>query len=296
MRSLVPALSILVAAIANTSYALMAGSALAHFWLRDLTDVARRLLRSLGIGSLVALIACHAVRPWFVAASMSGSTRFGEVLGLVPTILSATRQGGLWYANCVALAVLAVALFVALRGVTAGRWMMLAAWSVLAATKAASSHASGDGDFTLAEISEWVHLLATAVWAGTVVVSGLLVAPRLVVLPKASAFWDYGRRLSKTVTWALCLLVLSGLYAAWRDMHGNLSELWTGAWGKILLAKVTFVLLALSLGSLSRFRCLAMPPTNQRANLMVRLLRAEAIVMLAILGLSSVLANTSPAG
>jgi copper resistance protein D len=234
------------------------------------------------------------VRPWFVASSMSGATQFREALALVPTILTATRQGGLWYANSLALALLAAAQFFGSgRAASAATRIEIAALCVLASTKAASSHASEEGDFTLAEISQFLHLLATSIWAGAIVVSGLLVVPRLAALAGASALWSYGSRLSKTVTWALGVLVLSGLYTSWRDMHGTISPLWTTPWGRILAAKGVLVALAVFLGSLTRFRCLGRPATSKRAAAMRNLMRSEAAVMAVILCLSGVLANTS---
>jgi copper resistance protein D len=256
-----------------------------------LVDCGARL-RRLRIACLVVLVTAHLVRPWFVASSMSGATQFREALALVPTILTSTRQGGLWYANSAALTMLAAAQFFKGRGASAAAWIEIAALCALAATKAASSHASEDGDFTLAEISQFLHLLATSVWAGAIVVSGLFVVPHLAALGEASALWAYGGRLSKTVTWALGVLVLSGLYTSWRDMHGAITPLWTSSWGKILTTKAVFVAIAVLLGSLTRFRCLGRPPSGRRAYTMTKLIRSEAAVMAGILYLSGVLANT----
>jgi copper resistance protein D len=300
----VPALNILVAVLADSGYALLIGALLAASWLGVSADLGESAvngvaadwgtrLHRLKIACVVVLVTAHLVRPWFVASSMSGATQFREVLALVPTILTSTRQGGLWYANSAALTMLVAAQFFRSgRGASAAAWIEIAALCALAASKAASSHASEEGDFTLAEISQFLHLLATSVWAGAIVVSGLFVVPRLAVLAGASALWIYGGRLSKTVTWALGVLVLSGLYISWRDMHGAITSLWTTSWGKILVTKAVFVAFAVLLGSLTRFRCLGHPPSGRRAYTMTKLIRSEAAVMAGILCLSGVLANT----
>jgi copper resistance protein D len=299
----VPALNILVAVLADSGYALLIGALLAARWLGVSADPGESAvngvaadwgarLRRLRISCLVVLVTTHLVRPWFVASSMSGATQFREVLALVPTILTSTRQGGLWYANSAALTTLAAAQFFRRGRAASVAWIEIAALCALAATKAASSHASEEGDFTLAEISQFLHLLATSVWAGAIVVSGLFVVPRLAVLAGASALWTYGGRLSKTVTWALGLLVLSGLYTSWRDMHGAITPLWTSSWGKILTTKAVFVAFAVLLGSFTRFRCLGRSPSGRRAYMMTKLIRSEAAVMAGILCLSGVLANT----
>lgn len=302
MPSPVTALTVAAAVLWDSSYAVIVGALLSAWWLRAI-PAERSLaipgfrLRRPAATCLAVLIVCHLVRPWLVASSMSGSTRFGETLALVPTILSSTRQGEIWYANSVALVILlAVYLISRGNGTSAPTWIAAAALCVLAATKAASSHASEEGDFTLAEMSQFLHILATSIWAGAIVVSGLLVVPRLAVLDTASTLWSYGSRLSKAVTWALAALVLSGLYTSWRDMHGEIHTLWTGAWGRTLLIKGAFVGLAALLGSLTRFCCLRRPATGSRAMTMTRLMRSEAAVMGVILCVSGLLANTNPGG
>ena len=306
MGSWVSALNVLAAILADSSYAIIVGALLASWWLSALAAVPNEpggdaiavssvRLRRLLMTVLVVLILCHLAHPWFVAASMSGSTQFRETLSLVPTILTSTRQGGLWYTNSFALAILlGVRLFRKQRAPPAFMWIEAAGLCVLAATKAASSHASEEGDFTLAEISQFLHILATAVWAGAILVSGLLVVPRLSESDRTPELWSYGRQLSKTVTWALGILVLSGLITSWTDMHGAISSLWTSPWGKTLVTKVAFVAAAALLGSLTRFRCLGHPPTSGRAVTMTKLLRFEAAVMVAILCISGLLANTNP--
>ena len=303
MGGWVPALNVLVAALSDSSYAIIVGALLADRWLSalvqdhqasDVIEVSRVQLRRWVMTGLIVLISSQLVHPWFVASSMSGSTRFRETLALVPTILT-TRQGGLWYANSVALAIMVGAqLLLRRRAASTFIWIEVAGLCVLAATKAASSHASEEGDFTLAEMCQFLHILGTSVWAGSIIVSGIVVVPRLAALEGASTLWTYGSHLSKTVTWALGILVLSGLYVAWCDMHGAASVLWISPWGRTLLAKVAFVAVAALLGSLTRFRCLGRPATSRRAITMTQLLRSEAAVMLAILCISGLLANSSP--
>jgi copper resistance protein D len=300
----VPALNVLVTVLSDSSYAVIVGSLLATSWIEGVAvsehasvrvpNFEARLAR-VGTMSVAVLVVCHLMRPWFVASTMSGSTHFGEAFALIPTILSSTRQGGLWAANSVALAMLLTARLVpGKRSPVIALCIQMAALGVLAATKAASSHASEEGDVTLAEICQFVHLLATAVWAGAIIVSGLVVVPRFVAAGTTPALWNYGKRLSQFVTWALGVLVLSGLYVSWRDVHGTASALWTSSWGKILLTKGAFAGLAALLGSLTRFRCLGCPATSERAALMTNLLRSEAAVMAAILCISGLLANTNP--
>ncbi len=305
MNGPVQVLSVLFVALSNATYALIVGVWLAGRWLgATAADRAAfsakvmpvRPLRRLGLASVAILVLGHLVHVWFVAASMSGRSGISEVMAVVPTILSSTRQGTLWYANSVILlALLAATLVRSQRARTSTTWLLPVSLCLLAAIKAVSGHAADAGDFTLAEVFQFLHLLATAVWAGAVVVSGLLVVPHLVRFAEPAGLWSYGKRLSGAVTWGLLVLLLSGIYTADRELNGSLHALWTSSWGKVLVAKVTFALIALLLGALSRFKCLKRPATGGRAALMATLLRTEAVVMILILCLSSLLANTPPA-
>jgi copper resistance protein D len=286
------ALNILFAVLSDAAYALIVGSLLAIQWLNT-TGAASAiiaLLRRICLACAAVLILGQVVRPWFAAASMSGSSAFASNLALIPDILSATHVGKVWYLGSVALVGLLATLLLAgaqVRPIAVSLFL-------IGCAKAASGHAAGAGDFTLAELSMFLHIAATAVWAGTVIVSGLIVLTRLAKLP-ATEPWSYAKRLSATVTWALAIILLSGVFISYTELSGQLSGLWTSGWGRVLLTKLAFVSLALALGAATRFKCVRRPATGERAALMARLMRAEASVMIVILCLSGLLANTAPA-
>jgi putative copper resistance protein D len=214
---------------------------------------------------------------------------------LVPDILSSTHLGKVWYLGSVALiALFATVIFAGRKDRAVAGVPFALSLVLIACAKAASGHAAGKGDFSLAEFSMFLHVAGTAVWAGTVILSGLIVLPAL-GKGAGSELWSYAGRLSATVTWALAIILLSGLFTSYTELDGKLSGLWTSGWGIILLTKVAFVALALALGAFTRFKCVQRPAAGERAELMVRLVRAEAFVMMAILCLSGLLANTAPA-
>lgn len=293
------ALTILFAALSDAAYAGVTGCLVATHWLADsspATNAVRpRSLVRLYLASLAALIVCHIVRPWLAAASMSGSIGFTSNLALIPSILSSTHVGRVWYVNSLAVAVLVVATLLTARADSrVAAWPFVSAVILLAAAKAASGHPASAGDFSLPEISMFLHFLSIAVWSGIIIASGLLVLPYLARSPDPNALWSYGRVLSRTITWILPVILLSGVCISYRELNGTLSGLWLSGWGKILIAKLILVALALTLGALTRFRCVQCPPTSRRAALMVRLVRGEAIVMILILCISGLLANTAP--
>lgn len=294
MGDAVSALQILITILADASFALLVGVLLAGRWLANGTgSLDGSPLRQISVACFAVILACHLARPWLVAASMTGSTEFREISASIPAVLSATRQGALWYASCVAVLCLSAALFALKIRSALAAWTEVGALCMLAAAKAASSHAAEAGGLSLPVIVQFFHLAATAVWAGAVLVSAMAVVPRL-KRAGAPALWRYGARLSQTVTYALIVLVATGLYTSWSDMHGAVARIGTTAWGKTLLVKVALAALAALLGSLVRFRCLRLSPDPRRAAAMETLMRCEAGVMVAILCLSGVLGNTAP--
>jgi copper resistance protein D len=291
----VVALNIFFSVVSDAGYAVSCGCLLAIVWLNDAAGLVQ-LLRRVLLACVAGLILGQIVRPWFVAASMGGSDSFAANLALVPDILSSTHSGKVWYIGSLGLVALIASVFFAGGKIkTAAGWPFAASLLLIGCAKAASGHAAGDGDFTLAEFSMLLHIAGTAVWAGTVVASGFIVIPGLAKLPDPVGLWNYARSLSQTVTWALIAILLSGAYTSWRELNGSLSGLWSSGWGRVLLTKIAFVSLALALGAITRFKCVQRPDTSERAALMVRLMWAEALIMIVILCLSGLLANTAPA-
>jgi putative copper resistance protein D len=293
--SMVHLLSVWLAVVSDSAYALVVGTLLAGRWLGASSDATVRLLRRLLLSSEVVLIMAHLVHPWFLAASMSGSDDFGVNLHIVPMLLSSTHQGTLWYITSAALvALVAVTLASRARKSILGISVTLGSLLLIAFAKAASSHAGDEGDFTLQELSQLLHILATGVWSGAILVSGFAMIPRLFRDGSLAALWSYAGSLSKTVTWALAALIVSGIYTSDRELNNSLSALWTSTWGKILLIKLAFVGAAIVLGAMNRLLCLQRPATQERARLLKRLLLTEALLMGCILCLSGLLGSTAP--
>jgi putative copper resistance protein D len=289
-------LNILLSAISDCAYALAVGLILAAFLTpqSDKTTPLKKWLLSIAAIMLLA----QSLRPWFLAASMSGSPSFAENFALIPSILSSTHQGTLWKINIFAI----LALFVSIGsiGVIGQRrrnaiYAAAISLTIIAFVKAASGHAANDGDFSLLEIIQFLHILATALWAGAIIVTGFLSLP---VLRRAGhrneTLWNHLQSVSTIATYAIIIILASGLYTGDRELAGPLTTLWSSTWGKILTAKVLVVLVALALGASNRFICLAKGISTERLTLSSRLMQFEALAMLIILVLSGWLGNTSP--
>ena len=125
-------------------------------------------------------------------------------------------------------------------------------------------------------------------------VSGLIVVPALTRAAANETMRQYVQCLSKVATYAVIMVLGSGIYSADREMAGPITGLWDSNWGKILIAKVAIVLFALLLGAFNRFICLGTEVTEEKITLSRRLLWIEAVAILAVFCLSGWLGNTAP--
>lgn len=299
-RVAVSSLNAIASILGDIAYVVFIGVLFAQRWLAapaflPVLPRLRSIVNRRGLLAPLALLGfAHLVKPWFVASSMSGSTNFRENLLLVPSILSSTHAGKLWCLGSFAILVLTFLIARSNRGVI-WQWFAIGAICLLAFIKAGSSHAADEGDFTLTEMLQTVHILATATWAGPILLSGFAVLPNLVRTIPPALVWEYGKRLSRVATCSIGIIIVTGVYSSDRELSGTLSGLWMSTWGRILIVKVTFVLIALMLGAASRYLYLRNHATRERSCHLRNLVFSEAIAMLAILCLSGLLGNTAPA-
>jgi copper transport protein len=154
----------------------------------------------------------------------------------------------------------------------------------IAVSFALAGHAAAGSHRTLALLSESVHVLAMSAWLG-----GL-------VLLLAGAVWrepDAHRVLLRFSTLALtsvAALVLTGLFQSWRQV-GSLAALGPTTYGRELLVKTGLVLVVLAAAAVSR-RVLR---RRDGLRTLRRSVAVEAVVVLAVLGVTSGLVATEPA-
>lgn len=154
----------------------------------------------------------------------------GGSLDGVTEIISATRSGAL---RAFVVVAAGAAVIVGPRRYTINR--ALAGTAVLA--EAASGHASSAALPSLAVLSFAVHLAAAAVWLFAIVAATLSSDRLLTALAAFSPFAIVGA----------ALVGLSGVSSAALEL-GRVSDLWSTAYGQIVLAKATVFLLMAALG------------------------------------------------
>src|SRR5438093_572257 len=221
----------------------------------------------------------------FAAAMLLAGTVFFEFLILRP-LHPRPDTGGVLRAVTVASAA------VLLAGLT-GEFVLEAAAMLAGIT--VSSHAVGSGP--TAAVLDWLHLLGTSVWVG-----GL--APMWLVLHHAPAA-DRGSvagilvpRFSRLAAVAVGILVVTGVYSALVHV-GSLPALTVTPYGRTLLVKLLFVILAVALGAYHRFvmrpRLEGPQPADHAPRAFLRSLAAEAVLGAVILLAVALLTITPPA-
>lgn len=302
---------IVVAALQDLLFAAAAG-ALACSALRSSNDQRRRLntqpmrarvpLGRVRFASLCMLVLACCVYLQLEAAVMSGST-FVAAGSVVGAVLTQSHFGVAWSVGCGG-AVLAC--LGGHRDTRAAWWLAAVGMLLYAVGKAAASHAADAGDFTFREAVHVVHLCATALWAGSVIVAAPLLHRWSDTANHAAKEREgFCTRLSHLATMALAVVIVTGIYNATQDTAHLAAPLLTVLYGRMLTLKLAFVTLAVLLGGYNRMVYLprlqltaadggvAYSDAQRRFN---QLLAIEAVTMVAVLAVAGVLGHTSPSG
>ena len=312
---------IVVAAAQDMLFAVAVGALVCSAMLGQQKQGCPAAATALGRSRLAALgllvLACG-LYLWLQAAVMGG-TPFSEAGPVVSAVLTQSHFGIAW---SVGFAGAVLACFGGARSKRATWWLVAAGMVVYVMGKAAASHAADAGDFTLREAVHVLHLAATALWAGSVMVAAPLLwrwnaEVSKVVSGEASGQMSevtsakltgraaFCTQLSHLATIALALVIVTGIYNATQDTAHLTAPLLDVLYGRVLTLKLVFVTLAVLLGGYNRMIYLprlqhtaaAAGPAYRDAQCSFdRLLALEAIAMVAILAVASVLGHTSPSG
>jgi putative copper resistance protein D len=288
----------LAAALSDAAFAAAVGLVIASLWLqRDNEQIVRASLRRGVILSTAAMLVALSAQAYLLTATMVGSPAFRAIRSQSTAVMTGTHAGRVLLCNCALSLTLLILLSLRKMWRTRfGTYSLLAMLVILAATRAATGHPAADGDFTLPEFVQFVHLISIAIWSGGVIATGFVVLPALLRSGRIQVMLEFTRQLSNTVTIALLLIVVSGVYNSYRGLGGSLAPLAGTQWGILLDVKLMLVCVALSMGALNRRmlrtdRGLSTPQASRLA----LSLRGEAAVMLLILTVSALLANSPPA-
>jgi putative copper resistance protein D len=236
----------------------------------------------------------------WLEAALIGGTPFSKAGPVVSAVLTQSHFGIAW---SVGFAGAALACVASARQSRTASWLAAVGLIVYAAGKAAASHAADTGDFTMREV---VHLGATALWAGSVMVAAPLLcrwnAAALDMRVRREAFCT---QLSHLATMALAAVIVTGIYNATQDTAHLSAPLLSVLYGRVLTLKLMFVTLVVLLGGYNRMIYLPRlqttavsggPAYRAAQHVFDRLLAIEAIAMPAVLAVAGVLGHASPSG
>jgi len=116
----------------------------------------------------------------------------------------------------------------------------------IAATPGLAGHAATGIWTRLAEPLDTVHVLSMAVWLGG------LAALALVVLDRDPDARRSAERFSPVALWSVILIVVSGVFAAWRQVGWSRDAFTDTTFGRLLIVKVSVFVVLLALAAWSR--------------------------------------------
>lgn len=274
---------------ADLAFSLICGSLFAALWGGHSSFVCKRLIKLLALAAGLFCVILL-VQSYLLTATMTGDAGLSSVRQQLRDVMFATHAGRILIPQCGA------ALLIAILSIAGASRYLVGASAVsfllLSVFRAATGHASSDGDFALREWVQWMHLVSMGMWSGGVIVAGILsLAQDRVTISHRPA-----TRLSRQATVALCFVLLSGVANIWLGSGGAIGQIPASGWGRILIAKLVLVLVVLGLGFANRRLIDRLQADATIAPKLERTIRYESLIMVAILFLSGWLAATPPIG
>jgi len=169
------------------------------------------------------------------------------------------------------------------------RGCSLSAMGTTGLTFALSGHASAADPQWLARPAVFIHAVGVAYWIGAL-------APLAVIIRKSPGFaFPVVRRFSAGALVAVAFLAVSGVALAMIQVESPANLIGT-AYGQILIAKTLLIGVLLGLAALNRLRLTPamVDPAGSGARWLVRSIKAEIVLCLAILSLAALWRVTPP--
>jgi putative copper resistance protein D len=224
-----------------------------------------------------------------ITADMAGVS-WTSAVDFVPQVLAETHAGRVfsWF--------LPVALLLLLRACAPlPQFIKITMLSLLAGVllllQALLSHAIDKGAIAVAVY--FLHELAAGLWVGA-----LLALWMVTRYGDPSDIWVEGaaQRVSKLAFWCVIALAITGTYTAYNGLGLDVYRLVFSAYGRTLIAKVTVFAGVLAVGAYNRYWLVPNVGEPAARDALLRNVRIESfILLLAVVGLASLLANTPPA-
>jgi putative copper resistance protein D len=223
-----------------------------------------------------------------MVADMAGVS-WAEAFPLIGQTLQQTHAGRVWeWQLPVTLTLLLVAWIPTRHFVK--ELLLLLLCTALLLMGSLTSHAIDHGATSVA--LHFIHELAAGMWAGALF-----------------AFWLAGRdcgaenrttvaaaaTLSRLAAWSTILLVVSGMFVAYDGLGLSLDHLLYSSYGQVLMVKLAVFCLALGVGAYNRYLIMPVLDRLSARQALVHKVCAEWLMIVVVLALAALLANTPPA-
>jgi len=168
----------------------------------------------------------------------------------------------------------------------------LAAWALVPVVwglgwQAETGHAAGAADHHLAVSAMALHIAGSAIWMGLV---GVIASLRR---PLGDDAKRVVRRMSHAAMWGAVLLIVSGAVNAWMRLQ-SVSDLFTTTYGRLVLAKIVLMSLAIVLAAWHRRTYLPLLSSTQVRQRFWRVLSVDAGALVAVVTIAAVLSTQAP--
>jgi putative copper export protein len=222
-----------------------------------------------------------------ITAGMA-QTGLKDALPLLPEVLKETYAGHIWELRLPASALMLIFAASLRKGAAAISLVMLSASLLL--FESLTSHAVDHGSVAVA--IHFLHQCSAAVWIGAVL--GLWIGAQWEMLSdewvECIAPW-----VSRLAGWTVAFLLLSGLLTARRMLPTDITRMWEIPYGRALIVKLGAASVVLMIGAYNRFFLIAHLRGRAARIKLLRNVGVESVLLMLVVGLAAILANTPPA-
>lgn len=241
------------------------GTVLCKFWVVAGSQELNTRMWRLLVFSAVVMAAGSAGNLMVRSAEMSGQP-LTAVLSVLPTVIGRTHLGHVWLVGMAANIALLICLCAGRRYRDRKGFLssLLAILGVIAMTKSASGHAADMGDFSMAELVDWLHLAAVCCWGGSLFVLSRAVFPTVAEPDEDPAFIaGVGGRFSRIAGYSVAMIAVTAFFNG-RSFVGSFDALVRSPYGWTVTAKAALFLVLISLGAYNRY--VALPFLRKEAS------------------------------
>ena len=301
-----PSVAMAITAIDITALCSAIGALACLLWILPNHDSAAHHARRLWllVAPCLAVLSIDSLVLLLYRGHVLSDMPIGQVWPVLPKVLAHTHYGHIWLVRIIAVGGAWLVWWLGRKPTARRRWavVMAAVMAVMAFTRSATGHSADQGDFTLMELMDWLHIIAASLWAGSVVAFTLILLNGFI---KGSATsWPFNlfvHRLSQLATAAVLVVLVSGAYNTWQKLL-TIDALWETDYGRHLLWKIALVGIMLGLGAINRFFHLKKLPMDAPGGdgeaaaqrLFRRFLRIETLAAVAVFIAAAILINTMP--